>query len=106
MKTCYLYLPPQLFNCLRDSSSKLLVAGSPAFPLFILMNPNSQTVNLIKQYLYMPRNLVCVCQALKKKPTPHLKFCDNGDLLEKSTWFPLIRAPAILSEGENYTEIM
>lgn len=44
----------------------------------------------------MPRNLVCVCQALKKKTILHLKFCD---LLEKSAWFPLLGVPAILSEG-------
>lgn len=90
--------PPQLFNCLRDLSSKLLLAGSTALPLFILMISNSQTVNLLKQYFYMPRNPVGVCQSLKRKTIPHLKFWDNRDLLGKSAWFPLLRVPAVLSE--------
>lgn len=47
----------------------------------------------------MPGNLICICQVLRRIPIPHLKFYVIKYSLEKSTWFPFIRIPAVLSGG-------
>lgn len=68
---------------------------SPVFQLIILTISNSWTVNLTKQYLHMPRNLIGICQVLRRIPISHVKFYDIRYSLEKSTGLPFIRIPAI-----------